>query len=352
FRELYDVDLHIFKEDAQNNLYGLVMLSEALRLHQVLNEETEFKGLRSITIDNNKFYNRNLMGQGRYIHSLDFMGMEEGRHLSNGDIVLQNNLRSNSTINIHHEYGHFRGNQILEKDPDFEKEWRKFSIDKDGLSLYNKDYNSNSFENRGFVSNLATMNFDEDVAETFFRSIYRTEEFVLSLIKGHNRSLKGKIEVGISYGLLPKYFREFVLLIDGYNSYIRGETNNFQRFLNESETFLENYPNSIFSSRVNNFRGDLFSSKLNNFNIISNSDYFYENARRSYISSLNSYFKSINSYLDSLNGLTGLSRNISPKEIVNEFERSLIIFIDSMNNGDILLPINGINQYLLERKLI
>src|SRR3989344_515143 len=71
FKELYGVDVHVFKEDTENASFDLVTLSEALRLHQVLNEGTEFKGLKSITVDNSKFYNRNLAGQLRCFHSLD-----------------------------------------------------------------------------------------------------------------------------------------------------------------------------------------------------------------------------------------------------------------------------------------
>jgi hypothetical protein len=355
FKELYDVDLYIFDEDAKNSPSGLVMMSEALYLHKILNEGTDFEGLKSIVIDNKRFYNRTLRGQLRYLHSQELMGGEEVLRSGSGKLVLQNPIYRGiqQVLDFHHEYGLFRGNQIVNKKLDFEKEWRKFSLDINGKSFYGRGYDFNSFRYNGFISDFAQVSFNRDLAEMFVMSICQPDQFVWPLIRENNNNLKGKVEIGISYGFLPKYLDEFIFLIDCHNEYFNGKIENFQMFLDKSETFLKNYPDNIYSARVNNFIGDIFISKLDNLNNKGLITSIYDNAAKYYINSLNSRLKDKNSYDYSLLKLVELNKSFGFLDIADGFEKARLLFNKALNEeGDILLPINGVNQYLSDKKLI
>ena len=193
-----------------------------------------------------------------------------------------------TSANLTHEIKHIKTFQVLTSHPELREKWESLARDSNGDSLYyasnereevvsrinlihvlGEDKNSNHEKNMklGFVTNYARRNFYEDVAELCERvEAYSScsPETLDSFLNNLNPVIKKKIRLASEYGLLPK---EFIAYADIIRLFYKAENLKTHEtegmkatkiFLDQSNSFIAETPQSIYSINVRNLRADIF----------------------------------------------------------------------------------------------
>jgi len=271
---------------------NLFIFSSVLREEQIKPQE-----LHKIIIDSPNYFNKTFFGQ---LSETIFTGFS-GYYSPITNSIIMNGV---SASTLSHELAHARTYDVKNK-RDLLKEWSKLACDKNGKSYYMnsgqqilsrirllekliepKSNNSekNNITNLGFVSSYAATNVYEDIAE-FVSSVYNNM-YDFSVKYNSNPILEKKLNLAVKYNLLPKESLEYsnvMSLFEQWNDWretISNSINNSKiqkdtkkvvsefsfenyllsrdslhnRFLVESEKFLQYNPDSRFANNVYNYR--------------------------------------------------------------------------------------------------
>jgi hypothetical protein len=199
-----------------------------------------------------------------------------------GQLGLKKGLRKSG---IHHEVKHAKTYQALTKDFEFLAKWEAISTDEDGNSPYlpgadrwlyqvrglhhlvvsknDKHFEKNSSENEeeGFVTDYARISPLEDIAE-LGEAVEEADDSDRWYNRLHNPETRNirfiaKVELAQEGNIIPKEFSEWVALENLYRSSWRcyhngctGDKENNQAFREAATQFLEDYPDSIYTSEL------------------------------------------------------------------------------------------------------
>jgi hypothetical protein len=277
---------------------------------------------------------------------------------------------SASPTTWHHEIKHAKTFDLLEKHPEFRKQWEAFSKDRNGNSLYlgtgeqacvrirglswlrsEKDDNPHLDEQLGFVSSYARTNFYEDVAEVGAMAESDRFQEVFEWINGpeRNERIEGKITLAEKYGLIPKGFTEY-LAVDKLYRAMWGQRGSIDLskvppFLKASEEYLTKRPQSIYACNLRYERGTAMKRGANDIDKM----FTLDQVKAEFSAAIHTPFKSSIPYSIALDKLALVNKVQKRLDVADIFERASILYSQRQADGDLHLATTGVNDYLVQQ---
>ncbi len=237
--------------------------------------------LKSLRYEPSNFLKKNLLEQLSFIFTGGYEGYAIGSHITLTEDA--------SYETVTHELKHNKTYQVLKQHPEFKERWERIAQDSTGKTGYvpwvkyglsNLRLVGNLFCNSkgasfkdGYVSGYARTNFYEDVAELAteiedhrIMGWFQFEFFSFVMDSSDSNSkLRAKMDLLIEYGLVPPETFEFYQIKQTFWDGIEMRSvsrEKGERFLKESEEFLEKHPRSTFAQTVHSGRAWVISELL------------------------------------------------------------------------------------------
>lgn len=342
FEQEYGISIKGWKGDVEEQNYALSFAAEVVDKEQ---REKPFQ-LCSISFESENYLKKNFINQARYLFTTE----HSGYYLLN-----RITLRFPNLSVLHHEIKHAKTFEIIEKHPEFIEKWKALAFDENGNSQYlnrleqvcskakilNKlvmEKYSDSEQNIkfGFVTNYARTNLYEDVAEVCELA---ERPFGDELKKNQNPIIAAKIKLAEEYALIPREFSEYVALKELFEDAISSfgfHTNleESQSFIEKSEQFLRNHPNSVYEISIRSNRGKIFEKESP------------ELAIKEWKQGLTAQFKEHLDYAIILKYIAQAYSKLNAPEKSQLYDNAYQEFHRRLKNNDVHISKRGVNDFL------
>ena len=371
FRQEFGFPIRGYREDIEN---PELRLSNII---QVLNRERAERpfNLTSINVSSSNYLKRPAWHQFFDIVSTGFSAYFNP---FTDSIVLERT----DCETITHEIKHTKTFEIIKKHPELLEKWRALSCDSNGNSMYLSivkgiclrfrcleklvdDENKSDRENErlGFISNYAKTNVYEDIGELCAEASvestrYQFRDLLDESSKEYSPRIAAKIRLAEEYGLIPEDFSDFIRLGKEYSEcwyhgghgggYI-GDKDKAKKYLEASERFLRDNPETIYEIAIRSDRGYMLQRSLGYDDTIKKEK--LELAIEEYKLGLNAGFKEPFKYLHILRNLAECYSQLRDQEKRALYNDAYEDFIARIRSGNVKLIVNGMNDYLTSRGL-
>ncbi|HLC86686.1 MAG TPA: hypothetical protein VJH65_00200 [Candidatus Nanoarchaeia archaeon] len=356
FERQFGFSLKGWDDDIEENKRNISIISDVVKKE---------KKSRDFELDSIRIKDSSYLKQPIWDHLYGIFIPSSGYYIS--DKIVLNDLLQRDTI--HHEIKHAKAFNILKEHPEFLMKWEALALDEKGESLYltnteqifylvrglrsfiNKEKQVSS-ENKklGFVSNYARTNVYEDIAELSELAETCPQEFRNWLFgdeKQKNEIIAKKVALAQEYNLIPKRFTEHIKLekifLDNFSGHNYINLKKSKQFMKASEDFLKENPESVYEAQI----------RLNLAYVAHQRAYEIgyrlgiEDTIKEYKAVLTSGYKDRVAYSTALEKLAKVYMELGKKETSDIFKNAHKEYEKRFNEGEVMLPENGVNDFLI-----
>lgn len=343
FQEKYGARLSGWRKDIEENPSLMNAINFSLRQEWL---ESPFN-LSSLRITPNEFYHKSIWEQLEVMtgRGNDFLGRARKSIFG----LKMELIPSAEQHTVHHEIKHIRTYDVLRKYPHFREEWENLCRDKEGRLLFTDDWEktvrSKDIE-LGFIGQSARKSLMEDVAE-IGESVESFPESVATLIfdpSPQGRIFLAKVRLAQKYGIIPPetiQFLEFHRLDMFAMSELgrpewKGKYKQRMKLaIYRAYQFLRKFPNSIYAPELY----ATICAGLNN-----------PPEEKRLVKKILTYPHNQIMYGGALKQLMYLEYNDEEKRGI--LGRAIELYEERTNKGDVLLPIQGVNDFLQDNGIL
>lgn len=339
FYKKYGTQISAWKKDFEEHPRLVGEIATALRREWI---ERPFN-LTKLRIVPEEFYKKTFVEQ-LSIHAREksIAAYARGSHVSLKPFV--------SVRLIIHEIKHVKHAEVDARDPSFRKEWLDLCRAPDGKLLFTDQNVRNRADEDlrlGFVDGYARTSYYEDVA-SFCETVERNGSFVSDILKPSAPGggiLLAKLRLAQKYGLVPRETLAFGMFLQKANVAHRSSSNSARQVYRLASTFLRRYPRSVYAPNV-------YFKMLQELNDRNEGEHVGEVSRqkRFILQKILEYPHAEFHYYTSLLELR-LNSTLSPAQ-QDVLQEAILLYQKRRDEGDVLLPIMGVNDFLREKGIL
>jgi hypothetical protein len=334
FYKKYGTQISGWKKDFEENPELVNDISTALR-REWLERPFDITKLRIVP---DEFFKKTYDEQKRVFHAVEksFVGYVMGSHVSLKPIV--------DMSSIIHEIKHVKHAELETRSPSFRQEWLALCRSPDGKLLFaDQIARERADENRqlGFVDGYARTSYHEDVA-SFCARVETDKRFVSGIMNPSapgGSILLAKLRLAQKYGLVPRETLAFEEFLQKVNTAYRSSSDSAHQVYRLASMFLQRYPRSVYAPNV-------YFKMLQELNGLGEDEHAGEIPRqkRYILQKLLEYPHEELHYLRTLIDLQSNPTISSAQQ--NILHEAISLYEKRRAEGDVLLPIVGVNDFL------